>query len=353
MRGKVSNHGTWMWLVSCAVVLAMSPVWLASFGSAFAEPQAPTLPPEQPAPAHLDKDQLRQLVAPIALYPDPMLAQILAAAAYPTQIVEADRFLQQNPNLKGAALGAEVDKQDWDPSVKAITQYPSVVANLDKNLSWTSELGDANYNQPQDVMKAVQYLRKKAKDAGKLQSTPQQVVTDQGDDVVIQPANPQVVYVPMYDPTLIYGYPLVLWPGLYPWWGVPGPFITFGIGFGIGPFFGFGWGWHAWGFDWIHGGLFFGGRPYAFHSHAFYDRAAYFHGNFRGYSTFGRGDRSLRGFAGARGPERSFGNTRGAFSARGRTGAFGGFAHGGDTRTFSSRGRASFGGGMRGGGGRR
>jgi hypothetical protein len=307
---------------------------------------------------------LRQLVAPIALYPDALIAQILAASAYPTQIVEADRFLQQNPNLKGAALGAEVDKQDWDPSVKALAQFPSVLANMDKNLSWTSELGDVNYNQPEDVMKAVQFLRKKAKEAGKLQNTPQQIVTAQGDTIIIQPANPQVVYVPMYDPTIIYGYPLVLWPGLYPWWDVPGPFISFGMGFGIGPFFGFDWGWPAWGFNWGYGGgLLYGGGRYGFHSHAFYDRNAYFHGNFRGYSSFARGDRDLRGFAPARGPERSF--SRGAFGgwgghsagpamrSWGRSGAFGGFARGGDIRSFSCRGQFSMGGGMRGFGGRR
>ena len=217
------------------------------------------------------------------MYPDALVAQILAASAYPTEIVEADRFLQENQGLKGQALGAEVDRQDWDPSIKALTQFPSVVANMDKDLSWTSELGDANYNQPQDVMNAIQFMRQKAQEAGNLKSTPQQTVTNQGSTVDIQPANPQVVYVPEYDPELVYGYPVPFWPGFYPWWGVSGPFISFGIGFGIGPFFGFGWGWNCVGLPlgvrrWVvlHGG------PYAFHSHAFYDRNAYFHGNYRG-----------------------------------------------------------------------
>src|ERR1019366_6823068 len=129
----------------------------------------------------------------------------LAASAYPTQIVEAQRFLQQNPNLKGKELGDAVDQQDWDPSVKALTQFPSVLANLDKNLSWTSELGDANYNQQADVMQAIQDMRRKAQEAGHLKSTPQQTVTDQGSDVDIAPANPDVVYVPDYDPQLVYG----------------------------------------------------------------------------------------------------------------------------------------------------
>ncbi|MGA7046569.1 MAG: DUF3300 domain-containing protein, partial [Candidatus Sulfotelmatobacter sp.] len=175
-----------------------------------------------------------------------------------------------------------VDQQDWDPSVKALTQFPSVLANLDKDLSWTSELGDANLNQQADVMQAIQFMRKKAQEAGNLKTTPQQTVADQGSDVIIQPADPNVVYVPDYDPELIYGYPVGLWPGFYPWWGVGGPYLSFGVGFGIGPFFGFGWGWHGWGLDWYHRGLLYGGGPYAFHSHAFYDRNAYFHGNYRG-----------------------------------------------------------------------
>jgi hypothetical protein len=293
---------------------------------------------------------LQQLVAPIALYPDALLAQILAASAYPTQIVEAERFLQQHPNLKGKELGDAVDKQDWDPSVKALTQFPSVLANLDRDLSWTSELGDANYNQQADLMQAVQVMRKKAEDAGHLKSTPQQTVINQGPQVVIQPANPEVVYVPEYDPDLIYGYPVGLWPGFYPWWGVGGPYLSFGVGFGISPFFGFGWGWHGWGLDWAHRGLFYGGRPYAFRSRAFYDRNAYFRGNYRGFAPYGRGDRFARGYVA---PNRGGGYR--APAARGyagtRSGAFGGVSRGGEARGYSSRGRSSFGGGHASGGG--
>jgi uncharacterized membrane protein YgcG len=365
-----SNNMVLTCIVSCLVALAMSPVRLQARPYAVAALGAQSQPPapEQPPPAHLTPEQLQELVAPIALYPDALVAQILAACAYPTQIVEADRFLQQNPNLQGAALGAEVDKQDWDPSVKALTQFPSVLANMDKDLSWTSELGDANYNQPEDVMNAIQFMRQKAQEAGNLKSTPQQTVATQGSTVIIQPANPEIVYVPEYDPELVYGYPVALWPGFYPWWGVTSPFISFGIGFGIGPFFGFGWGWHAWGFHWGHGGgLFFGGARYAFHSHAFYDRNAYFHGNFRGYAPFARGDRSLRGYStpggrssapsarfGARSaPSTGSGARSVAPSSRSgtRSGAFGGVTRGGDARTFSSRGQSSMGGGMRGGGG--
>jgi uncharacterized membrane protein YgcG len=306
-------------------------------------------PPGQPTSTPLTPEQLQQLVAPIALYPDALVAQILAASAYPTQIVEAERFLQANPSLKGKALGDEVDKQDWDPSVKALCQFPSVLANLDKDLSWTSELGDANYNQQADVMAAIQFMRKKAEEAGNLKSTPQQSVTNQGSDVDIEPTDQNIVYVPDYDPEFVYGYPVGLWPGFYPWWGVGGPYISFGIGFGIGPFFGFGWGWPAWGFDWHQGFLRFGGGAYAFHSHAFYDRNAYFHGNFRGYAPYGRGDLGARGFAAPHG----FGGPGARGFSGTRSGAFSGFSRGGDARGFSSRGRASFGGGMHMGGGMR
>ncbi len=330
-------------VVGCAVVLAMGigEGGLQARQSQDAPPTMQGQPPMQgqPQAARLSPQQLQELVAPIALYPDALVAQILAASAYPTQIVEAQRFLQQNPNLKGQALGTEVDKQDWDPSVKALTQFPSVLADLDKNLSWTSTLGDANMNQQADVMSAVQFMRQKAQQAGNLKTTPQQTVTDQGSNVIIQPADPQVVYVPDYDPELAYGYPVGVWPGFYPWWGVGGPYLSFGIGYGIGPFFGFGWGWGGWGFDWGRRGLLFGGRPYGFQSHAFYDRNAYFHGNYRGYSApYARGSRTARGYA----APAARGNTRGT-----RSGAFGGVTRGGDARGYSSRGMSS----MRGGGG--
>jgi uncharacterized membrane protein YgcG len=327
--------------VALAIAVGVSPVSRAQDEPPQQQDQAS--PQNQPQAAHLTPAQLQELVAPIALYPDALVAQILAASAYPTQIVEAERFLQQNPNLTGAALGAEVDKQDWDPSVKALTQFPSVLSNMDKNLSWTSTLGDANMNQQGEVMDAVQSMRQKAEQAGNLKSTPQQSVTNQGSTVVIQPANPQIVYVPDYNPAFIYGYPVGIWPGFYPWWGVGGPYISFGAGFGVGPFFGFGWGWGGWGFDWGHRGLLYGGRPYAFRSRAFYDRGAYFRGNYRGYAApYARGSRDARGFGAPA--------NRGAVRA-GRPGAFGGVTRGGDARGFSSRGRSSFGGGSHGGSG--
>jgi len=345
-------------MVLACIVLCATAVVIIQGGLAEAAPhwslaipaqsQAPV--PDQTQPARLTPQQLQDLVAPIALYPDALVAQILAASAYPTQIVEAERFLEGNPNLKDAALGAEVDKQDWDPSVKALTQFPSVLANLDKNLSWTSTLGDANLNQAADVMNAIQFMRTKAQEAGNLKTTPQQTVTTQGNTVVIEPASPEIVYVPDYDPELIYGYPVPVWPGFYPWWGVYGPYISFGIGFPIGPFFGFGWGWHAWGCDWFHRGLLYGGGHYIFHSHAFYDRNAYFHGNYRGFTPFTRGDRTLRGYSAPAGRP---GAPSIRTTPRAPSTPFGGVTRGGDTRGFSSRGQSSMGGGARsfGGGG--
>jgi hypothetical protein len=348
--------------LACAVSLAMTGGELQA--GAYQDPppgpvyaaQDGTPSPNQPIGAPLTPEQLQELVAPIALYPDALVAQILAACAYPTQIVEAERFLQENPGLKGKDLGAAVDSQYWDPSVKALTQFPSVLANLDKNLTWTSELGDADVNQSAAVMDAVQYMRQKAEAAGNLKTTQQQTVTDQGSDVVIQPADPQVVYVPEYDPTLIYGYPVGLWPGFYPWWG-PSPYLSFGFGFGVGAFFGFGWGWNAWGFDWGHRGLLYGGGRYAYHSRSFYNRSAYFHGDMRGNSPYGgRGDRDARGYAKQedRGGRDSRGSAQlGGGGDRSSRGGFGDLPHGADARGEEARGRSSFGGGGFGGGGAR
>ena len=331
-------------------------------------------PPPGPPSAPLSPQQLQQLVAPIALYPDSLVGQILAAATYPTQIVEAERFLEQNPGLTGEALANAVNEQDWDPSVKALTAFPSVLSDMNQNLSWVSELGDANYNQPEDVMNAIQYMRQQAQRAGNLQSTPQQSVNDVNGDVEIQPANPDVVYVPEYDPEYVYGYPVGLWPGFYPWWTVGGPYISFGFGIGIGPWGGWGWGWNHWGLGWgPHPGVFFGGGFWHSQTRAFYDRRAFMHGDYRGFrgngfqqGHFYGGDRdgAARGFAGgerggynARGGAGFRGDNRGAMRGFGganpgtRSGAFGGFARGGETRGFAARGMQSMGGGGFHGGG--
>jgi len=304
---------------------------------------------QSPTPAAKPSAQeLRQLVAPIALYPDALVAQVLAASTYPTQIVEAERWMQSHSDLKGDKLGKEVDKQNWDPSVKALAQFPSVLENMDKNLSWTSSLGEAYVNQPQDVTDAVQTLREEARKAGHLNDNEQEKVTTQGKTIIIEPANPQVVYVPAYDPWLVYGAPIVAYPGWYPvpgiFWGGVG--LSFGIGFGIGFFGGFGWGWGHWGYDWHGRRAFFDHHEFVSHSRDFghdgFHHGDFGHGNFgHGGSDHGGGFHGSSGFHGGSGSHGQAGMHSGGFS---------GFDHGGNTRGFSSRGRSSFGGGSHGGG---
>src|SRR5947209_15782966 len=161
--------------------------------------QAGSITQSPPQAARQSFDQLQQLVAPIALYPDTLIAQILAAATYPSEIVEAGRWMEQQRVLNGNDLAREVDKQSWDSSVKALTQFPAVLANMNQNLAWTSELGDAYVNQQQDVTQAIQTMRQRAQQAGNLKSTSQQTVSNTGQTIVIQPAAPEVVYVPQYD----------------------------------------------------------------------------------------------------------------------------------------------------------
>jgi hypothetical protein len=334
-------------------------ILLTSAPGAFADQTDQSTAPTPVVAARQTPAQLQQLVAPIALYPDALVAQVLAAATYPDQIVEADRWLQQHTNLKGEQLGQEVDKQPWDPSVKALAEFPSVLANMDKNLSWTSSLGDAYVNQEQDVMNAVQVMRDRAQKAGNLKSTSQEKVRQQGQTIVIEPADPQVVYVPQYDPWLVYGAPIGIWPGWfwYPGLYLTGPGIAFGFGFGIGFFGGFGWGWHHWGYDWHSHGIIFNHNTYVSHSRIFVNHNTFNHahgdfnhgGGFHGGSGFqGRGPGRNPGSHGSA-PQRGF--TAPHVQPGGHSGAFGGFDHGGVARGFSSRGQSSFGGFHGGGGG--
>ena len=167
-----------------------------------------------------------------------------------------------------------MDQQPWDPSVKALAAFPSVLGNMGKNLSWTSSLGDAYYNQQADVMDAVQVMRRRAQASGDLKSTSQQNVTTQGSTVLVEPTNPEIVYVPAYDPWLVYGDPIVAWPGWYPYPGIwfGGPYLSWGGGFGIGWYGGYGWGWNHWGFNWGGRYSMYGGGRYYSRSNTFYNR---------------------------------------------------------------------------------
>lgn len=367
-------------VLSSALLLAIYPHTL------LAEQDAP--PPQAAPHAQQSPQQLQQLVAPIALYPDSLVAQILAASTFPEQVVEADRWLQAHPDLKGDALGQAIDPQPWDPSVKALAAFPSVLGNMDKNLGWTSSLGDAFYNQQQDVMDAVQVMRQRAQAAGNLRSTPQQTVDEQDSSITIQPTNTEVVYVPAYDPWLVYGDPLVAWPGWYPYPGIwfGGPYLAFGVGFDIAFVGAFGWGWGDWGFDWRRRYPIYNHDRYYSRSNTFYNRDSYYRGGGErgvarevqqgaGGARTGYGGRPVeeprspgeeaRSPEAARGDPASAHPFEGTEAARGytdtrdesavRSSAFSGYDHGGDVRSFSSRGSASFGGGggARGGGGGR
>jgi hypothetical protein len=331
-------------------------------------------------------------VAPIALYPDSLVAQILAASTFPEQVVDADRWVQSHPDLKGEDLAQAVDQLPWDPSVKALAAFPSVIGNMDKNLSWTSSLGDAYYNQEQGVMDAIQVMRRRAQEAGHLNSTPEQTVTTEGSDIEIEPVSPEIVYVPAYDPWIVYGAPIGAWPGWYPYPGTwyDGPVIFFGDGFGTGFYRGYGWGWHHWGCDWHHHYAVYDHGRYYSPSRTFYNRDRFYRGEVaRG--VYNRPQRAPEPFGGDRGAARGYPEARGQSDARSgapsvdrgtarrdaeprgqsdirsgaisgnsgagrayaeprsqsdiRSSAFSGFGHGGEERSFSSRGSASFGGG--------
>ena len=200
------------------------------------------------------QEELDQILAPIALYPDSLLAQILMASTYPIEVVQADRWVKANRNLPPDALNDVLDRQSWDPSVKALVPFPNILSMMSERIDWTQSVGDAFLAQEADVMDSVQRLRARAYAAGNLHSNQQLAVSQQGSIIVIEPANPQVVYVPVYNPVVIYGRwwypaypPVVIYP--YP----PGAVIATGIiVFGVGIAVASAWN-HGWGrWDWGH-----------------------------------------------------------------------------------------------------
>src|SRR5712664_3794200 len=207
--------------------------------------QAPKIPP----------DQLDSLVAPIALYPDPMLAQTLSASTYPLELIQLQQWLAKNPGLKDKALADTVAKQTWDPSIQAMAALPDVVKRLADDIQWTTDLGNAFLAQQSGVMDAVQRMRKKAQDTGNLKSTEQQKietkVIENKSVIVVEQANPQVIYVPSYDPYAVYGPPIYPYPPIYyppAGYYAAGMAISFGVGLAMGAAWGGGWGWGCgWG----------------------------------------------------------------------------------------------------------
>jgi len=342
--------------------------------------QVPAPPPPPPPGQALAPDQLDGLVAPIALYPDPLLSQILVASTYPLELVQAGQWLQRNPGLTGPALTLAAQQQNWDPSIQALVVFPDLVRRLNQDITWTTDLGNAFLAQQPEVMDAIQQMRRNAEQAGKLASGPQQRVTNTNQDgqpiVGIEPADPGMMYLPNYDPAYIWGPPLY-----YPYanWGYPpfigGAYFGFGLGIPMGLYFGGGWGgWGGWGWgfgwgnhslfvnnsfihrnnfnaargaglsgrsDWAHDAAHRGGVPYA--NAAVSSR---YGGNVRQNlqsrgAAAGTGQaQGARGVASQAGAER-MGNRQIAPSAPTKGSAFGGVREGGAVRTQSDHGYSS------------
>jgi hypothetical protein len=221
--------------------------------------------PQQPAVQGLNAQQLEQLIAPIALYPDMLIAQILAASTYPGQVVEADRWRRNMGNAGSEQIAVGADTQAWDPSVKGLTAFPQVLAEMDQNLGWTSALGNAYFNQPQDVLAAVQVMRQRAQAAGNLQSGPQESVTSYQGNISVAPVDSQTVYVPSYNPWTVYGDSVTPYPG-FSLLGALGSFfnssfgssaVQYGLGIAMGAFSHMSWGWMGWGLNWLLQTIFF------------------------------------------------------------------------------------------------
>lgn len=240
-------------LSSAALIIAIGgPSLFAQQQPPLQQQAPPALPPRGQA---LTNQQLDDLVAPIALYPDPLVSQILVASTYPLELVQAGQWLERNPNLSGTIVVQEAQQQNWDPSIQALVVFPDLVKRLNQDIAWTSNLGNTFLDQQADVMDAIQRMRLSAQQGGKLASNQQQTVTTTYDSgapaIEIQPANPDVIYVPYYDPSYIWGpsyyYPYANW--YYPpYYG--GSYFSFGLGIRMGAYFGGGWGgWGGWGWS--------------------------------------------------------------------------------------------------------
>ena len=241
--------------VVCAFLIAPRGAFYLS-----AQQQQAAAPANDNAPK-LTEQQLDSLVSPIALYPDPLLSQVLVASTYPLEIAEASQWLAQNTGKKPQDLVDLAKKQDWDASIQAMVAFPDLLKRLANDIKWTTDLGNAFLAQQSDVMDSVQRMRAKAKEAGKLDSNEQQKVTTKTEEsktiIEVQPANPQVIYVPAYNPTVVWGPPPYPYPPIYypppPSTGaiIASSVISFGVGVAVGAMFSGGWGWGC-GWGWGH-----------------------------------------------------------------------------------------------------
>jgi hypothetical protein len=400
--------------IVCAALLAPGETVFLARAAPPAATQAATAqaPAEEPK---LPAEQLDALVAPIALYPDPLLGQVLVASTYPLEIVQLQQWLAKNTGLKDKALADAVAKQPWDPSIQSMAALPDVVKRLGDDIQWTDELGNAFLGQQSDVMDAVQRMRKKAEGTGALKTNEQQKVetkvVEQKTVIVVEPANPEVVYVPSYNPVVVYGPPVYAYPPIYyPPYYPPstGAVVAAGvISFGVGIAIGAAWGHGGWGYgcgwggnninvninnnfnrnaninrggnsNWSHNPQHRGGAPYSNRT-----TANKYGGTTRGSSGTRAGTQSAGGGSRSAGADRSGGRSAtpsasspssrgggtgggsdrvggrdvGSSRSSGRSSAFGssGGYSGSSARASSARGSSSArgGGGSRGGGGRR
>jgi hypothetical protein len=240
------------------------------------------------------------MVAPIALYPDALVAQVLAAATYPAQVVGADHWLQGQGYASPDQIAYGADQQTWDPSVKALTAFPQVLAQMDHDLQWTTDLGNAYFNQPQDVLQTIQVMRQRAEAAGNLQSTPQEAVSYNQGYIQLAPANPQVVYVPAYNPWDVYGQPVQPYPGFsllgsLESFAGSGP-VRFGLGIAMSAFSHTPFGWAGWALNWLTQNILFHNSNYTSQSTTVARWNNYPHGGLpsrtpRGLDAYNRGYR--------------------------------------------------------------
>jgi hypothetical protein len=233
-------------LILFLVFLMAVPPWVIAQGTQGTEGSKP-----------FKQEELDQLIAPIALYPDSLLTQVLMASTYPLEVVQSDRWVKQNKDLKGDALTTALEKQQWDPSVKSLVNFPQVLTMMSEKLDWTQKLGDAFLAQQEDVMDTVQSLRAKAHEQGNLKTTKEQKVVVQEKVIIIEPASPQVIYVPTYNPVVVYG---PWWYPAYPPYPVYPPgyvaarvAFSFAAGVAIGAAWGYAWGHCSWGRPGYHG----------------------------------------------------------------------------------------------------
>jgi len=292
----------------------------------YGAPASPYSQPDQgqpPAPVQsLNAQDLEQLIAPIALYPDNLLAQILAASTYPAEVAVADQWLQQMRTSGSGSPDQIADganaQTGWDPSIKALTAFPDVLDMLNQNLEWTTDLGNAYYNQPQDVMQTVQVLRDRAEQAGNLQPTPQERVDNNQGNIELAPTDPQEVYVPTYNPWDVYGQPIPPYSGFSLQGALGNSFggdaIQYGLGFALSAFDRMPFGWPSWGLDWLGQSVLFDQSGYYTQSNTVADWGLP-RGGPRAYSGYGRGgsDRRHDGQRGSYG----FNGSRQGFDGRG------------------------------------